>query len=665
MMSKRRRAQKISVFVVVGLFLGIGIVPIMNGNEIRIIPDDNLTITIDIAKQVATTKLNELDKIDFSIIESTTINNDEGEPLFYIFNLNPQGYIVVSASYDLPPVIAYSFTSNFIEYDIINPLYDMLYADITLRLENIQIIPQRIIQERHLQWDSYAKDNPVVSGRFEQWPPEGSTPTGGWILTNWNQNAPYNNFCPIDIPHGGARSIAGCPAVAMAQILNYHNTTNYIQFDDSDDYHHNYGGNNYWIDNDYIAYGFPSFPQLNSYLSILQSHYENQIPLTNNDKAAITFACGVAATQVYNSQGSGTFGVSQAYDAYQRFNCTTVSLLDENDPYLYLRLLNNMKDALPAHLAVVNEDWTIGHNLVVDGYNTDNFYHLNFGWGGSANGWYLIPDENMPYHLTVIEGVIVDILKEDTGTPDLSCSGSLEWTNVTPNETVTNSFTVSNIGVVGSHLDWAIAEWPSWGTWTFSPSDGNNLKPEDGPVIITVNVEVPNQENQLFTGEIKVVNIENVSDYDTIPISLETGYKIHEKLFCNGSLTWIDVKPGATILGSFTVENIGAALTNLSWEITEWPDWGTWTFTPSDGNNLTPEAGPMTVNVSVKAPLQRNSEFSGHVMIVNSENSSDFDTISVSLATPYQVHFTILDVLQALIERFPHAFPLLRFILHY
>jgi len=162
---------------------------------------------------------------------------------------------------------------------------------------------------------------------------------------------------------------------------------------------------------------------------------------------------------------------------------------------------------------------------------------------------------------------------------------------------------------------------------------------------------------------VKVVNIENSNDYDTIPISLETGYKIHEKLFCNGSFTWVNVKPGATILGSFTVENIGAALTNLSWKISEWPDWGTWTFNPSDGNNLTPEDEPITVNVSVKAPIKRNSEFSGQVMIVNSENSSDYDTIPVSLATPYPVHFTILDVLQALMERFPHTFPILRFIL--
>ena len=116
--------------------------------------------------------------------------------------------------------------------------------------------------------------------------------------------------------------------------------------------------------------------------------------------------------------------------------------------------------------------------------------------------------------------------------------------------------------------------------------------------------------------------------------------------------------------GSFTIENVGAAFTNLSWEVTEWPDWGIWTFTPSEGDHLTPEDGPITINVTVVAPSKRNTEFTGLVKIVNSENSSDFDTIPVILATPYQFHLTIIDILQMLLERYPHAFPLLHLLIN-
>jgi hypothetical protein len=654
-MNDLRHVKKISVLVLCMILFGASLFPIVypaNTPEKK-----NQDITLDIATIVANAKLQELQKTQNSIIKSTEICDKNGSPLCYIFELQPAGYLIVTGSYDLPPVIAYSLTSNYNDATEENPLFDLVYADITLRLQYLSYIPEKTLTEHHLQWDTYMTGTPLANSLFEQWPAEGTTPTGGWLFTNWHQSAPYNNFCPLDIANGGQRSVAGCPAVAMAQIINYHNTTTNVHFDDSDDYYHAYGGNNYWIDNNYVQYGFKSYPQLNTYLETLQQHYDTQTSPTNDDKAAITFACGVAATQVYGAGGSGTFGVSQAFDAYQRFNCTTSALLDENSPDLYERLSSNMKDGLPAHLAVVNEGWTVGHNVVVDGYNTDDYYHVNFGWGGSYNGWYLLPEE-LPYELTVIEGVIVDILNDD-----LQGEGSLSWTDVIPNESVTGSFTITNIGDPYSNLNWEVSEWPSWGTWTFTPSNGKNLRPEDGALTITTKVVAPNDEYQNFTGNIIVKNTKNDSDITTIPVTLNTGKKIHEKVVCNGSLAWVDVKTKSTITGSFTVANEGASFTNLSWEIAEWPEWGTWTFTPSEGDHLTPEDGPVLINVTVIAPLRRNTEFVGEIKVINSQNSSDFDTIPVTLATPYQFYPPLFEFLQILLQRFPHAFPLLHLLL--
>jgi hypothetical protein len=613
------------------------------------------------AFRVAQTKLSELRKTDYLIIHYTEKKLGDGTPLYYVFDLSPQGYLVVSGSYDLPPVIAYSCTNNFPEASSSNPLSDLLSSDVTQRLQNLPHLPQTVIQERNSEWDSYLRGQPRRSDQFEQWPPEGSTPTGGWVLTDWDQGSPYNNLCPLDLAHGGERSVAGCPAVAMAQIMNYHNTTNDIAFNDGDDYYHDYAGNQYWIDNDHVTYDFPSFPQLNSYLTSLQYHYENHGQPTNTEKAALTFACGVAAHQVYSKNVSGTYGVSQAYEAYQRFNCSTVALLQADDPNLYGRLAHNMMDALPDHLAVVDPGWQYGHNLVIDGYNTDNYYHLNFGWGGSYDGWYLIPDE-IPYGLTVIEGVIVDILKTNLGVPDLSCNGTLAWVNVTPGDTAKGSFTVSNIGDAGSDLAWKITEHPAWGTWTFAPAYGHGLTPEDGPNTVNVSVVAPIQQYQEYTGEIKIVNIDDKNDYHLIPVSLKTGSGIKTDLSCSGSLTWTEVHPGAVLTGSFTVRNIGSAFSNLSWEIVRWPEWGNWTFTPSKGDHLTPEEGPITVNVSIIAPNKKHTQFGGEILIANSENSSDNGTIPVALTTPYKPNHFLMDLLQWFLHRFPQTFPVIRFL---
>jgi hypothetical protein len=227
----------------------------------------------------------------------------------------------------------------------------------------------------------------------------------------------------------GVRSIAGCPAVAMAQIVNFHETTHGVHFTDDDDYYHQYAGRNFMIDDDFAVVDFPSFPMLNGYLDSIQINYNNGTPLNNRDKAAITFACGVAAKQVFTSSASGTFGVSQAYDAYQKFNFRQVCLLADSDTSLLSRMAQNVKDTLPVHLAVVDPAWSMGHNVVVDGYNTDEYFHLNFGWGGSSNGWYLLPEE-IPYGLTVIEGAVVDINPDfPTGTQEQSFRPALFFPN--------------------------------------------------------------------------------------------------------------------------------------------------------------------------------------------------------------------------------------------
>lgn len=106
--------------------------------------------------------------------------------------------------------------------------------------------------------------------------------------------------------------------------------------------------------------------------------------------------------------------------------------------------------------------------------------------------------------------------------PDLKCIGNLSWTKVDPKETITGSFTVENIGQPLSCLDWEISTYPDWGVWVFTPSNGDNLKPEGEPFTVTVSVTVPREKNQNFDGVIKVVNRENPDDFSILQVSLTT-----------------------------------------------------------------------------------------------------------------------------------------------
>ncbi|GAF72541.1 unnamed protein product, partial [marine sediment metagenome] len=127
-------------------------------------------------------------------------------------------------------------------------------------------------------------------------------------------------------------------------------------------------------------------------------------------------------------------------------------------------------------------------------------------------------------------------------------------------------------------------------------------------------------------------------------------------LDCDGSLSWTDVTPGDTVTGEFTVSNIGEAGSLLDWEIAEYPDWGDWTFTPSSGEDLTPEQGAISVGVSVIAPDEAETEFTGEIVLVNSDDPDDICTIDVSLATPVSQEkgsSYVLRFMQRLVEQSP------------
>ena len=231
------------------------------------------------------------------------------------------------------------------------------------------------------------------------------------LTTQWTQGYPYNQLCPRDPSTAYSYSAAGCPAIAMGQIINYLRTTQNTRFDDSDDYYHNYAGRNYHIDDDWESMQFPSFPKLNTYLDSVDAFFQRGEELPDFFAAAVVFACGTACTQVYTSQGSGTFYVDQAFAAYQRFGFTDCVLFREPDSVMYATLISNIQNGYPAHLAVENPAGTVGHNVVVDGYREeDGKFHINFGYGGSLDDWYDIPDPNFLDGMTKVEGIILNII---------------------------------------------------------------------------------------------------------------------------------------------------------------------------------------------------------------------------------------------------------------
>jgi len=140
-------------------------------------------------------------------------------------------------------------------------------------------------------------------------------------------------------------------------------------------------------------------------------------------------------------------------------------------------------------------------------------------------------------------------------------------------------------------------------------------------------------------------------------------------LDADGDLTWSDVTPGDTVTAEIDVENIGDAESLLDWEVDSYPDWGTWSFDPDNGIDLTPEDGEVTIDITVVAPDESEQTFTGTVKLVNSEDSDDYVEIDVSLATPRvrnSIRNIFIEFLEQLVERFPllEQLPVITRILH-
>jgi hypothetical protein len=167
----------------------------------------NMSVSADVARKVAEVHLRRNGQDNVSVISMRVLKDESGNTdLAYVFNLKTQGYIVVPcrAIDPLPPVIAYSWTSDFSWHESPeNMLLSMLRKDISLRGEAFDrhlVIRSRAIFKNMLLWSEYLNDKTSTAGRAEKIGPL-------FTFASWDQNSPYNKYCPRD-PQSGTTCYA-------------------------------------------------------------------------------------------------------------------------------------------------------------------------------------------------------------------------------------------------------------------------------------------------------------------------------------------------------------------------------------------------------------------------------------------------------------------------
>jgi len=114
--------------------------------------------------------------------------------------------------------------------------------------------------------------------------------------------------------------------------------------------------------------------------------------------------------------------------------------------------------------------------------------------------------------------------------PDLECEGYLQWDEVPTGSIVNGSFLIYNIGDVGSMLRWEVIDVPDWGSnWTldwwgedYYVSTDFGYVGTTSPEEILVEVTAPDDPNEVFEGEIVLINSDNPDDTCSINVILIT-----------------------------------------------------------------------------------------------------------------------------------------------
>ena len=309
----------------------------------------------------------------------------------YIYNVG-NGYVIVSADDRITPVLGYSTEGNFDMQNIPVQLQEWL-GQYAAKISAAVSSPGFTNEAPVASWRALTSDNYTPS-RY------GTVRVAPLIQTLWDQYPYYNNYCPYDAS-AGERVVTGCVATAMAQLIRY------WQFPTRGIGSHSYNHPTYGTqsaDFGNTTYNYSLMP-----LSLNGSCSTAQI----NEVAKLMYHCGVSVNMDYGLASLGGSGAStqDAANAFNTYFGYSGCQYENKSNYTNYQWTNKLKTELNNGRPVLyNGSGSGGHAFICDGYTVDDYFHFNFGWSGSYNGYFTLDDITPgSYNFNYTQGGIFNI----------------------------------------------------------------------------------------------------------------------------------------------------------------------------------------------------------------------------------------------------------------
>ena len=298
---------------------------------------------------------------------------------YYVFNRGSgAGFVVVSGDDRALPVLGYSTDGAFDA--------DSVPENMRWWLEGYQ---------QQIEW---LRNHPDAAPRQAQQLTSSVAPL---LDTRWNQGAPYNNLCPAIEGTSSGRAWTGCVATATAQIMKYHRWPNrgrashsYYWSGGADgpiELSADFSQSQYQWDDMANLYGYDGYGTIYSRESV-NEEWDYATQAQQDAISQLMSDVGIALNMNYGAGGSGTGShyVLPALRAYFDYDASMQYLVRtdyENNGGDWDALMRSELDAArPIYYSGSNSN--AGHAFVFDGYDTNGYFHINWGWGGSSDGYF-------------------------------------------------------------------------------------------------------------------------------------------------------------------------------------------------------------------------------------------------------------------------------------
>ena len=298
-----------------------------------------------------------------------------GQPMYYVFNAGGNnGFVMVSAEDMVMPVLAYNAQGQFTMQNA-PPVITAWLDNYSQQIAYVKANRTSATQTISNQWNNYY-NNVAQTGN------QSRSGAGPLLTTTWDQGLYYNAMCPVDAssPVGfGGNVPTGCGATAMAQIMRYWSYP--ALGTGSNSYTSNYGTLS-------ANFGATTYNWANM---------QNSVTSSNADVATLMYNCGVAVNMIYGANVSLSYITGSApscYSAYKTFFGYDPATLQGMPRSNYSTtdwttlIQTELNGGRPIQYA--GSGASGGHTWVLDGYDGNGFYHMNWGWGGADNAYFSI-----------------------------------------------------------------------------------------------------------------------------------------------------------------------------------------------------------------------------------------------------------------------------------